>query len=316
LNKKEQILQSQIEYLSEHSAMSVDISCNPSMSLNIRKKAIIRTLRSAGFVKGAQLNAEEQAIQEKEQKRRELSHQQFVCVERLKELTKFERDCKVKREDSDNLHREIEDEIKQINVETAEVESKLAEAKPMVEAAKKLVSGITKSQLNELKSMKAPPAVVVLVMSACCVILGNKVNGWRDTQRVIANPKFVSLVLEFDTMNLTKTLRERSEKYTKEKDFNEERANVASKVAGPLVKWIESQLEYSRLLDIVRPLMKHIKKLKKELAKKQKELSVTAEIVNGLESEIKNARKDINDMVDNMITMQDKYHFEEEPLDE
>merc|ERR1712176_1417405 len=153
-----------------------------------------------------------------------------------------------------------------------------------------------------------------LVMSACCVILGNKIKGWRDIQRVIANPKFVSLVLEFDTMNLTKTLRERSEKYTKEKDFNEERANVASKVAGPLVKWIESQLEYSRLLDIVRPLMKHIKKLKKELAKKQKELSVTAEIVNGLESEIKNARKDINDMVDNMITMQDKYHFEEEPL--
>merc|ERR1712129_213727 len=106
-------------------------------------------------------------------------------------------------------------------------------------------------------------------------------------------------------------LRDRCEKSTKHKDFNEERANKASKVAGPLVKWIESQLQYAKLLDIVRPLMKHIKALKKN-NKKQKELNVAVDVVDGLEIKITNARKDINAMVDDMIEMQDKYHFEED----
>jgi len=229
-------------------------------------------------------------------------------------MTLFERDCSAKREDSDKLRHEIQAEIKVINAETAQVEAKLNEAKPLVEAAKKLVSGISKAQLNELKSMKKPPAVVELVMSACCQILGNKVKTWRDIQKVIANPKFVSLVLNFDTMKLKKKTRKSCEEYTTHKDFNEERANVASKVAGPLVKWIESQLQYAKILDVVRPLMKHIKELKRKLAKQEKQLAVAVDRVNALAEQIAKAKQDINEMVDDMIATQDKYQVEEEPL--
>lgn len=101
-------------------------------------------------------------------------------------------------------------------------------------------------------------------------------------------------------------------KYVKHEDFNEERANKASKVAGPLVKWVKSQVKYSELLDIVRPMQKEIKVLKKRLDKKQKQLKMCYDVINELELKISSARTEISDMVNNMIELQDKYDLGDE----
>merc|ERR1712157_610781 len=71
-----------------------ELACDPSMSLQIEGAQLLRTLVTSGYIEGASSdNKEEQAMQERERKRRELSRQQFVCVERLKQITIFERDC-------------------------------------------------------------------------------------------------------------------------------------------------------------------------------------------------------------------------------
>ena len=178
-----------------------------------------------------------------------------------------------------------------------------------MEEAKKLVSTISKKQLDEIRVLKKPPAVVELVMSAVAVMLGNKIKSWRDIQKVISNSKFVPSILNFDTMSLKKKTREEVIKYVKHEDFNEERANKASKVAGPLVKWVKSQVKYSELLDIVRPMQKEIKVLRKKLDKKQKQSKMCRQVINDLEVKISKARSEITDMVDNMIELQDKYNF-------
>merc|ERR1712176_1122400 len=125
----------------------------------------------------------------------------------------------------------------------------------------------------------------------------------------MAGSKFIPSMLQFETIKLKKKMREECVKYTVHEDFNEERANRASKVAGPLVKWVKSQVKYSELLDIVRPMQKEIKVLKKKLNKKQKQQKVCIELVNELEIKISKARTDINQMVENMIKLQDEYDF-------
>merc|ERR1712154_597479 len=313
----------QLEYIEDNNITTkVDIACDPSMSLEIQKDDILRTLITAGWVEGASSgnltndNKEEQEMQELERKRRELARQQFICVERLKQITLFERDCNSRREDSVRLSCEVQEEIAAIDGRTKVVEKELAAAKPLLEAAKKLVSNMDKNQLNEVRALKKPPAVVELVMSAVAVMLGNKIKTWRDIQKILANPKFVPSILEFDAMNLRKKKREQCLKYIKHKDFNEERANKASKVAGPLVKWVKSQLKYSELLDIVRPMLKEIKLLKKKTEKKEKQLKLCCDVVNKLEVKISKARQEINEMVENMIKMQDKYdlYHKDDPL--
>merc|ERR1712087_673657 len=140
-------------------------------------------------------------------------------------------------------------------------------------------------------------------------MLGNEIASWRDIQKVMGDRKFIASMLQFDTLKLKKKTREECKKYVKHEDFNEERANKASKVAGPLVKWVKSQVKYSELLDIVRPMQKEIKVLKKRLNKKQKQAKVCIELVNELEIKISKAHTDINQMVENMIKLQDEYDF-------
>lgn len=311
VDKKSRLLQTQLEYVKENNGGgATELACDANMSLLIEKQDILRTIITAGWVEGASSdNKEEQELQDRERKRRELSRQQYLTVERLKQITLFERDCAVKREDSVRLTNEVQEEIQKINIRTKQCESELAEAKPLLEAAQKLVSTISKTQLNEIRVLKKPPAVVELVMSAVTVMLGNKIKSWKDIQKILSKPTFVASIIEFKTISLKKKTREECKKYVKHQDFNEERANKASKVAGPLVKWVKSQVKYSELLDIVRPMQKEIKVLKKRLNKKQKQAKVCIELVNELEIKISKAHTDINQMVENMIKLQDEYDF-------
>jgi len=181
----------------------------------------------------------------------------------------------------------------------------LDEARPLLEEAKALVSSIKKSDLDEMRALKNPPAVVELVMSSVVIVLGNKVQSWRDIQKVLANFKFVQSVLEFDTEKMKKKTRLEAVKYTKKGEFNEERANKASRCCGPLVKWVKSQIKYSEILDIVRPMKKEIKKLEKRLQQKQKQLNTCVGLVQELEKKIRQSRKEVDQMVEHMIKMQD-----------
>ena len=45
--------------------------------------------------------------------------------------------------------------------------------------------------------------------------------------------------------------------------------NKRSKVAGPLVLWVQAQVKFAHLLDQIKPITKEIKKLKSELRLKQ-----------------------------------------------
>merc|ERR1719249_400187 len=299
LDKKQRLLQTQLEYVRDNQGGgATELVADPAMKLELQKHELLRTLTTAGWVQGATTdNKEEQELQERERKRRELARQQFLTVERLKQITLHERECAAKREDSVRLTNEVHSEIAKINLRTAKVEAELADAKPLMEAAQKLVSRINKKQLDEIRVLKKPPAVVELVCSAICIMLGNEIRSWRDIQKVMAGSKFIPSMLQFDTMKLKKKTREECVKYTVHEDFTEERANKASKVAGPLVKWVKSQVKYSELLDIVRPMQKEIKVLRKRLDKKQKQLKGMNELVNGLEVKISRARSDISQMV-------------------
>eukprot|EP01084_Bolivina_argentea_P082948 150172_1 len=313
--KKRRLLETQRDYIKEngHETGINELAVDPNIGLLIEKPEILRCLLTAGWIEGASSdNVEEQEAYELEQKRRELTRQQFLTVEKLKQVTIFERDCAEKREDSIRLQTEVKADIRKIRERTEKCEKELNVAKPLLEEAEKLVSTINKKQLNEIRVLKKPPFVLELVMSAVVTMLGNDIKCWKDVQKCLSDTHFVQNIMEFNTNSLKKKTREKVKKYSNETDFNEERANKASRVAGPLVKWVKSQLKYSELLDIVRPMQREIKQLKKKLDKKQKLAKKCINTVQELELNISKCRTDIDQMVENMISLQEKYDFKDE----
>merc|ERR1712228_829863 len=199
----------------------------------------------------------------------------------------------------DEKRQQLEDQQKHLNTglkalaETEEevaqrqVEAELAEAKPALEAAQKAVSNINKKQLNEIKALKKPPQMVEMTMNCVVTLMGKKIKNWKDVQKLLGSNDFIPSILKFDTNSVKEKVRKKIQKnYLSHEDFTFERVNKASKVAGPLVLWVKSQIKFAHLLDSVEPMTREITELKQRLGEKQQQAKELTATVAELEKKI------------------------------
>merc|ERR1719201_1182440 len=100
--------------------------------------------------------------------------------------------------------------------EKAECEELLAEAVPALNAALSALDTLKKSDIDVVKTMKAPPAGVRLVMEAVCVMKGakpEKVNDpaggtkkvldyWGPSKKLLSDMKFLDSLRSYDKDNI------------------------------------------------------------------------------------------------------------------
>merc|ERR1712228_192715 len=138
-----------------------------------------------------------------------------------------------------------------IEERTKVINEKIALAKPELNKARAAATGINPKDLNEIKALKNPPIVIENVITATCMLLGNKIKQWRDVQKLLSY-KFKPALLNFDTYTLKKSTRQLVyKKYASNDDFNYDRVYEGNKVCGNLVLWVLSQINYSRMLDVI-----------------------------------------------------------------
>merc|ERR1711933_268094 len=180
---------------------------------------------------------------------------------------------------------------------TKVINEKLAESRPELDKARAAV--------NEIKTLKSPPIVIENVITATVMILGHKVKEWNDAKKLLSY-KFKPELLNFDTYTLTKATRQKVyKKYAGKEDFCYDRVYEGSKACGNLVLWVLSQIKYSRVLDIIIPLEKEVRKLKKDSKKKQKLAKQLLKSVNDLEENIKLYTNQCNIMINQIIKSTD-----------
>jgi hypothetical protein len=92
------------------------------------------------------------------------------------------------------------------------VEEELAEVQPLIEEAKKSVSSISSSNLNELASLAKPPEAVKVVLKIVVRMFGEQSDEWNAIKNFIKKRDFILNVLNFDPRNLNGDLRKDIEK--------------------------------------------------------------------------------------------------------
>ena len=158
----------------------------------------------------------------------------------------------------------------QVEKRDGEVTAALADAEPLLVAARAAVAGITKAHLDELRVLAAPPAPVRLALEAVLVLLDpgggdGAPSAWPDVKRAIKSSDFIPAILALKSDALSPRARRIVEdKYVPLPDFAFERAQAASRAAGPLQLWVTSQLAYARMLERVAPLRSAAAALKTE----------------------------------------------------
>jgi len=230
---------------------------------------------------------------------------QLKTMSKLDTVVLMEREARRKKKQAGKLEIEVKEALKYIAERTKIINEKLEEARPELDKARQAASGINPKDLNEIKTLKSPPKVVENVMTATVMLLGHPIKVWGDVKKLLSY-RFKPELLNFDTYTLTKETRQKVyKKYASNEDFSYDRVLVASKVCGNLVLWCQSQINYSRTLDVIIPLEKEVKKLQKDAKKKEKLAKELLRLVQELQVNIEEYTKQCNEMIEHIIKSTD-----------
>ncbi|KAF9889413.1 hypothetical protein FE257_007314 [Aspergillus nanangensis] len=222
------------------------------------------------------------------QKKTQLEKKDTEANEKLQRMVADQQEAEQRKAVSLEVQAALEKQEKEVVLRKEVVLNDLAQAEPAVLEAQKSVSNIKRQHLTEVRSMGNPPASVRLALEAVCTLLGHKVDSWKTIQGLIRRDDFIASIVNYDNerqMTRSHRIKMQNEFLSKE-DFTYERVNRASKACGPLVQWVEAQVNYSAILDRVGPLREEVDRLEEQALQTKAEAQAIENTIQNLESSI------------------------------
>jgi len=189
-----------------------------------------------------------------------------------------------------------------------ECDRDLGEALPVLEAALAALDTLTSNDITIVKTMKAPPAGVRLVMEAICILRGVKPDKipdpsgsgkriedyWGPSKKLLGEMKFLEQLRTYDKDNIpSQVIKIIRTSYSSNPEFVPEKIKIASTAAEGLCKWVLAMDSYDKVAKVVAPK-------KEALRVAEGELAVAME---GLEKK----RAALREVQDNLAKLQDKF---------
>lgn len=222
------------------------------------------------------------------EKKGQLERKDAEANEKLQRMVADQREAEQRKTTSLEIQAALEKQEAEVAQRRELVLNDLANAEPAVIEAQKSVSNIKRQHLTEVRSMGNPPQGVKLALDSVCTLLGHKVDSWKTVQAIVRKDDFIASIVNYDNeKQMTKNLRiKMRNEYLSNDDFTYERVNRASKACGPLVQWVQAQVNYSEILDRVGPLREEVGMLEEQALQTKAEAQAVENTINTLEQSI------------------------------
>ncbi|KAJ5098437.1 hypothetical protein N7532_005438 [Penicillium argentinense] len=223
------------------------------------------------------------------QKKTQLERKDAEANEKLQRMVADQQEAERRKHTSLEVQKTLKVQEKEVAERREVVLSDLARAEPAVVEAQKSVSNIKRQHLTEVRSMANPPAGVRLAIEAVCTLLGHKVVGdWKLVGSILRRDDFIASIVNYDNeKQMTRAHRTKMQnEYLSKEEFTYERVNRASKACGPLVQWVEAQVNYSAILDRVGPLREEVGELENQALQTKAEAQAIENTITSLENSI------------------------------
>lgn len=200
----------------------------------------------------------------------DLRTKEILANEKLQKMVKEQKDAEEKKQESQALRNELQLRSTEIIQRKSIVEVDLAQVQPKLEEAMNAVKSIKKKHLDELRGMANPPHAIQKTMEALVIMLNNdfKMNPpWHEIRRIMRADDFIQRILLFNSSRISGKVRRRIHKeYLSDSALSVESVTRASLACGPMIRWIDSQLVYSAILEKVTPMQQEVVSLERENA--------------------------------------------------
>ena len=245
----------------------------------------------------------------------ELIQEQNKQINKLKQILEYEAQATKEHQHVLELRKIQENKMKIANEKKLYVEDQLRKVQPLVERAKEALKQISRAEVDELRALRAPPTIAHTVLNCVIfVIYGKKPKkneSWQDVRKLVTY-KTIKDIINFDTLNMVETDGNKKiqyviKKFISDDQFTVERANLASKILGPCISWVEAQLKYAGVLNEIKPMLDEIKQLQKKIQKSNEEIERTTKLSQEISDEIKKCRGEMLEMI-GYVRVGDRYY--------
>ena len=222
------------------------------------------------------------------QKKEQLEKKDVEANEKLQRMVADQREAEQRKATSLKIQASLDKQEEEVAKRKEVVNADLAKAEPAVLDAQESVKNIKRQHLTEVRSMGNPPAGVKLALEAVCTLLGHKIDSWKTIQGIVRSDDFIASIVGYDNeRQMTRSHRVRMQKeFLSKEDFTYERVNRASKACGPLVQWVEAQVNFSAILDRIGPLREEAEQLEEEALQTKAEAKAIENTIVHLENSI------------------------------
>jgi len=196
-----------------------------------------------------------------------LQDKQHQAKEKMGEITINMDDAGRKKSEAEELSKKLKIDEGSMQERKKVVDEQLFECVPVLESAKKAVAGIKKDNLNEIRSLKLPPEPIRDVLEGVLRLMGNQDTSWISMKRFLSQPSVITDIMDFDAKKITPDIMEGVKNLIRSKKSSFEDATIArvSQAAAPMASWVKAQIQYSLVLQQIRPLTDELDKLTKNL---------------------------------------------------
>ncbi len=186
-------------------------------------------------------------------------------------------------------------EESQLNDRKKIIESQLADVEPLIKKAKESVGQIKNENITEIRSLRAPPALIRDLLEGVLCLMGIYDTSWSSMKTFLGKRTVKEEIINFNARNISSNTRAAVEKMMKEKPeaFDEVSAKGSSIAAEPLATWVKANVEYSKVIDNVLPLEKDLKKLGDCLAESK--------------SKMVHLKKELDDVDEDVASLKDEF---------
>lgn len=146
-------------------------------------------------------------------------------------------------------------EAEKMEVIKQEAEAELDKALPHLQTAERIVNGLSKDDITDLKTTKNPTDAVLLALRCVLLYLGYKKPDWPAAQKAMTDIKFLEKLKKYEKDSIPQDILNAVNKLgvNNTEIFNTARITNSNRAAGGLAKWCQALFRYAEALKVVRP---------------------------------------------------------------
>ncbi|XP_057306686.1 dynein axonemal heavy chain 6-like [Hydractinia symbiolongicarpus] len=196
----------------------------------------------------------------------------------------------------------MDEETKKVAAIALEAQTDLGKALPQLESAIAALDALNKYDIGEIRSYANPPAMVMTVLSAVCVVLNEKPD-WSTAKLLLADPNFLKKLISYNHDNVSDKIQAKLKKYTKQASFNPATVGKISSACKSMCSWVLALENYTNVSRIVKPKQLKCEEAQKALKIAQGELLIKQDSLKKVENQLNDLERHYQANVDQLTQL-------------